>query len=213
MLDTFHSSLQELYKTYNEVIKPLIADYEAREEKFPTPIFNEIRAFNDHIAQCYRSDISDKEIQDEIKLAKRHIYRIVLDCYKYLDVSLYEKIQKFEKQTKHVDLTIIKDGLFYPEYKRLNTFSTKMVREAKSLESKDKDTALELYQNAYNAYCEIENLIDSSLQAVNWARRKFNIGRALKIFGWFIAAILSGLISLSISCNDYSVFFKHLFNY
>ncbi len=40
------ASLKEYYKTYNEVIKPLIADFEAREEQFPLPIFNEIRALS-----------------------------------------------------------------------------------------------------------------------------------------------------------------------
>lgn len=43
----------DCYVHYCEVIKPLIARIEALSEKIPLPLFNEIRAFNDHIARCY----------------------------------------------------------------------------------------------------------------------------------------------------------------
>ena len=46
------------YKEYNMVIKPLIAELEARTEQFPLPLFNEIRALHDHIARCYSERIS-----------------------------------------------------------------------------------------------------------------------------------------------------------
>ena len=42
-----------LYDDYNTIIKPLIAEVEARTEQFPLPLFNEIRALHDHIARCY----------------------------------------------------------------------------------------------------------------------------------------------------------------
>lgn len=42
-----------LYQDYNTVIKPLIAEVEARTEQFPLPLFNEIRALHDHISRCY----------------------------------------------------------------------------------------------------------------------------------------------------------------
>lgn len=43
------SKVRELYESYNAVIKPLIAEVEARIEQFPLPLFNEIRALHDHI--------------------------------------------------------------------------------------------------------------------------------------------------------------------
>ena len=47
-----------LYQSYNTVIKPLIAEVEARTEQFPLPLFNEIRALHDHIARCYSDGFS-----------------------------------------------------------------------------------------------------------------------------------------------------------
>ena len=100
----------------------LIAEIEVRYEKFPSPIFNEIRAFNDHIARCHREDISDLEIEDELKKAKGHIERIILDCYKFLNVELHRKvIKQFDKRTRGIDLGVINNGeffLFYSNAKR-----------------------------------------------------------------------------------------------
>lgn len=111
--------IQGLYKDYNAVIKPLIAEVEARIEQFPLPLFNEIRALHDHISRCYTDGITDKQISEETEKAHRHVVRIMLDCYKYLNLTLHDSLLLFERQTKHVDLTVLKDGTFYPAYKLL----------------------------------------------------------------------------------------------
>lgn len=207
MLD-FQTSVAELYKVYNEVIKPLIADYEAREQRFPTPIFNEIRAFNDHIAQCYRLSDDRAKLEKEVNLAKRHIFRIVLDCYKYLDVSLYDKIERFEKRTKSVDLTIISNGLFYPNYRRINQEAVSLVRQARTIESMDREKSLEIYQEAFNKYTELEDLIEKVSQDVKWARRKISLKKIIKVILWLIAAIISGLVSVAVSGDYLKSLFK-----
>lgn len=94
MCASFFSKLSPLYQTYNEVIKPLIAEIEVRFESFPTSIYNEIRAFNDHVARCYRNINDEELIETQIKKSKGHIERIVLDCYKYLNVKLYDLVIK-----------------------------------------------------------------------------------------------------------------------
>lgn len=200
-INEFHTIISPLYVEYNEVIKPLIAELEAREEASPQPIFNEIRAFNDHIARCYRDDIESDKIAEEIEKAQRHIKRITLDCFKYLNVSLYEKIHKFEKQTKNIDLTVINNGLFYPKYRRLMKLTVQTVRQAKKEETVDTNRALEGYQEGYNLYCALEELIDDNLEVVKWARIKFSFKRTLSVIGWLLTAIISGLLSIFISCD------------
>ena len=74
-----------LYQDYNTVIKPLIAEVEARTEQFPLPLFNEIRALHDHIARCYSDNISSEQIASEINKAEHHVVRIMLACYKCLN--------------------------------------------------------------------------------------------------------------------------------
>lgn len=190
-----------LYVEYNQVIKPLIAELEAREEISPQPLFNEIRALHDHIARCYRRNISEEEIHDEIVKAKRHVRRLTLDCFKYLNVSLHESITRFEKQTRNVDLTVINNGLFYPRFRDLNKQIVETVRCAKRTEAVDTEEALLKYQEGYNLYCELENLIDDNMQDVKWAKKKFVFRRGLTILMWFISVLISGILSILVSCD------------
>lgn len=185
-----------LYKEYNMVIKPLIAELEARTEQFPLPLFNEIRALHDHIARCYSERISSNQVDSEIHKAERHVTRIMLDCYKCLDLSLHDEVLLFERQTKNVDLTVLQNGTFYPKYKTLRTKATKMVRKAKSLESLDTQSALDTYQNSYNLYCDLENVIEEVVPDLHWASIRFSVRKSMQVLLWILSAIASGVISI-----------------
>lgn len=185
-----------LYKEYNMVIKPLIAELEARTEQFPLPLFNEIRVLHDHIARCYSERISSNQVDSEIHKAERHVTRIMLDCYKCLNLSLHDEVLLFERQTKNVDLTVLQNGTFYPKYKTLRTKATKMVRKAKSLESLDTQSALDTYQNSYNLYCDLENVIEEVVPDLHWARIRFSVRKSMQVLLWILSAIASGVISI-----------------
>lgn len=185
-----------LYTAYNTIIKPLIAEVEARTEQFPLPLFNEIRAMHDHIARCYYDGFSEKQVESELHKADRHILRIMLDCYKCLNLSLHDTVLLFEKQTKHIDLTILQNGTFYPKYKLLRTQAIQTVRKAKSLESIDSNAALDMYQKAYNVYSELEVLIDTVTPDVHWARVRFTIRRVTQVVLWIASAVASGFVSI-----------------
>ena len=185
-----------LYKEYNMVIKPLIAELEARTEQFPLPLFNEIRALHDHIARCFSERISSNQVDSEIHKAERHVTRIMLDCYKCLNLSLHDEVLLFERQTKNVDLTVLQNGTFYPKYKTLRTKATKMVRKAKSLESLDTQSALDTYQNSYNLYCDLENVIEEVVPDLHWARIRFSVRKSMQVLLWILSAIASGVISI-----------------
>lgn len=185
-----------LYQDYNTVIKPLIAEVEARIEQFPLPLFNEIRALHDHISRCYSDNVSSEQIDSEIHKAERHVVRIMLDCYKCLNLSLHDEVLLFEKQTKHIDLTVLQDGTFYPRYKTLRMKAIQTVRKAKSLESQDTNAALDAYQQSYNVYSELETMIDSVTPDLHWARIRFSVRRLLQVVLWILSAIASGVISI-----------------
>lgn len=185
-----------LYQDYNTVIKPLIAEVEARTEQFPLPLFNEIRALHDHISRCYSDNVSSEQIDSEIHKAERHVVRIMLDCYKCLNLSLHDEVLLFEKQTKHIDLTVLQDGTFYPRYKTLRMKAIQTVRKAKSLESQDTNAALDAYQQSYNVYSELETMIDSVTPDLHWARIRFSVRRLLQVVLWILSAIASGVISI-----------------
>ena len=197
----FEKVSTELFSQYNNNVKPLIAEIEARGEVMPQPLFNEIRAFTDHIARCYREDITDECMCDELAKANRHIVRIMLDCFKCLNILLFKEIENFEHQTHNINLKLIDNGEFYPRYKQLRREAVDTVKRAKLEESLDSQKALHLYDRAFNKYVEVENLLKSSTEEVKWARLHFSVRRMGKIALWLLAALLSGLLSLFISCD------------
>ena len=188
-----------LYTDYNNVIKPLIAEVEARTEQFPLPLFNEIRALHDHISRCYSEGATNDSIEEDVVKAQRHSLRIMLDCYKYLNLTLHDEVTLFERETKHIDLTVLQNGTFYPKYKEMRSNAIKLVRKAKTEEPLDSVKALDTYQLSYNAYTEIETLIDSVYTDVHWARVRFSVRRGINILLWLLSAVLSGIISILLS--------------
>ena len=212
----FHQQLKPFYDAYNGIIKPLIAEIEVRYEQFPTQIYNEIRAFNDHVARCYGNFSDDECVKEQLKKAKGHIDRAILDCYKFLNVHFHDDlIIKFDKKTKRIDLTAISDGTFYTEYKNCRQYVIENLKKAKLLESKeDKSKSMELYELVHNKYFELEKLIDINNTNINWARAKFFFkNRLLTFLIWAGTIIVSTLVGAIIQSNFNAItdFFKHLF--
>lgn len=166
--------LDSLYSQYNDTIKPLLIQVESRYESLPTPIHNELRSFNDHIARCYIVGATEQDIDNELRKAAGHIKRTIFDCFKFLNVKLYDINKDFEKKTKRVDLTKISNGTFYIKYRDLVVEAQKAVRDAKQLESdtRNHDAAFTKYENAFLLYSELEVLINENVSNVNWARVK-----------------------------------------
>ena len=189
--------LAPLYHKYNTVIKPLIAEIEVRFESFPISVFNEIRAFNDHVSRCYLKPDDNDWVNAQIKKAEGHVERIILDCYKFLNVSLYDAvIKKFDKDYKGVDLSNINNGDFLIQYKQIARDIIVKLKKAKSKEIlEDKNESFAIYQEVHNKYTELEDLIEINCRNLFWAKSKFYVNRISKILLWFASAIISGIAS------------------
>jgi hypothetical protein len=211
-LELFHSKLSKIYQNYNQTIKPLIADIEARYQEFPDSLFNEIRALNDHVARCYDVSFTDEQIEVEIKKVESHILRITFDCYKYLDVWFSDFIKKFDKEfTSKIDLTLIDNGEFAPKYRKIQLDAIKTIREAKKNESKDKQKSFDLYQEAYGIYSDLEELIETNMFKLNWAKCHKRAKWIITTIFWIASVTISSIITISIGCDDIISFMNKLF--
>ena len=204
MTDSQTEKLIQQYELYNSVIKPLIATYEAREKQFPTPIFNEIRAFNDHIARCYMPQINSDFIDSQLIRASRHLNRIILDCYKYLIISYYDSIKLFEKRTKNIDLTIINDGDFTKNIISLKYKAIRAERDAKKIESKENgndDLIYQKFEIAFNLYCDLDKLIFENHEKIQWAKIKSHKNYIKWIVATLGSAGISWVLTTIIQCK------------
>lgn len=215
MNPVFFEQLTPLYNRYNDVIKPLIAEIEVRFESFPISIFNEIRAFNDHVSRCYLKPDDEEWINGQVYKAGGHIERIILDCYKFLNVSLYKSvIKKFDKEYNGVDLSNINNGDFLIQHKKITREIIIRLKEAKFKEVlEDKSESIAIYEEVHNKYTELEDLIEQNCRNLFWAKSKFYVNKIWKIFLWIASAIVSGIISTCLlPYNEFVEYIKSLFS-
>lgn len=89
---------EKIYLQYQNIIAPFIAELEVRDNEYPIEIFNEIRSVFTHLSR-YKLQKSDKNLS----AAESHSKRAILDCYKYLCISMEEKVCKFRNEYKNID--------------------------------------------------------------------------------------------------------------
>lgn len=127
------------YSQYRTVVKPLLACVEAEYEKFPTPIYNDIRSFTDHLSRCFSGDGVLKPgdaVSEQCSSAEHHIKRAILDCYKLLLIALRKRIERFERGTRFLDFrTIDSDGGFSYGYAVKLREAKELARRAKEIEA------------------------------------------------------------------------------
>ncbi len=158
---------EKIYWQYQNIIAPFIAELEVRDNEYPIEIFNEIRSIFTHLAR-YKLQKSDKDIS----AAENHLKRAILDCYKYLCISMEEKVCSFRNDYKDTDLGLADNGKFLPELNKLELKAKNAFKLAKESEVKDEideDEKYQLFESAYDKYSEMDKYLDDSQEAILFA--------------------------------------------
>lgn len=132
---------------------------------------------------------------------------MTLDCFKCLIVIMFQKIENFDKRTRNIDLTVIDNGLFYPEYSRLKVEAANAVNNAKLQESINIEDALIEFERACNIYSDIINSIDRINESVRWAKVRFSSKKILTAIVWVLSVVISAIISALFTCEIFASIF------
>ena len=166
-----------IYETYLEVVCPLVTTYEVLTGEYPVPIANEIRAIFTHLARCNRSDSSVSYRQKESRNARRHLQRVLRDCFKYVCIAYDDAYKEFSRLYCRVDLTTVDNGNFLPELSAAYAKARNSFIAARHEECAIRDDlkVLNLYQDAMIAYEKVYNLISGQNleKFVRLKRRRF----------------------------------------
>lgn len=187
--------LEKLYQQYNNPVKPLLAEIEAIYEKFPLPLYNEIRAMNDHVARAVTAE-DDKKALIQLEKAASHINRITRDCYKFLDVYYKREAERFDKLICTIEPSTTEDFQRMADYGKLSDEATNLVEYAKRNEHlvSDEETYVN-FEKAYNAYKELNRFIVNNRRVVFSIKRKKRIKAigsvALSIFTFLLGCIVT----------------------
>jgi hypothetical protein len=182
----------EIYAKYREILKPLIAEIEALDQRFPTAILNEIRASFDHIARCYGTN---PDVAKNIDRAKGHISRAILDSYKTLIVLFHDRVETFRKQNDNKDWSTVDGGRFNSKFYELWCHAKKCYVEAKRQQDSEKN-----WLEAYRAYRAVNDFLKDpkNVLLVNEGKNKETWHNKLFwcIIGVVISIVLSAIYSM-----------------
>ena len=192
-----NGDLLKLISNYQDVVKPLMADIEIRSKNNRIPIncLNEVRALNDHIARCFRDGMDEKTISFELKKAEGHLKRLIFDCFKQLNIYLYDKIEA--KENKYYSALWLEwdEGVFWNAYLNAKTNARLASIEAKKEETVNQEYAMKKYEEAYCNYCTLEGMLNKKGKRL-WLSfiYKFAV-QAVEGWHWLITTIILSIIA------------------
>jgi len=180
---------KEVYGFYNEKVKILYSEIEARENTLPVELLFEIHSAFDHLKRFHVDGESESRCAEK---AFSHLKRGLLDAFK-LKLKYHNK--DYEKLLKmKADLHLIDNGTFWPSLLKERTTIVKLAKEARTYEGR-KDI-----EDAFENWYKVSELIDQFESEyfrspnIPWARKKWFFHRFWKI----IIAIIVGVIGSAI---------------
>ena len=188
---TMNKRISEILEEYRNVAKPLMEDIYQRIGFYPVNCLNEIRALNDHIARCHREGIEKTQIDVELDKASGHVQRLVYDCLKQLNITLFEEIERVEKNTYSYQWLYIAEGTFWQDFTHHKRMAMLAAIDAKKQESFNPQVAVNKYQEAYNHYIQIENLIEKYSDEIKKSGRLRKIDCFLSGWKWFVTSVIT----------------------
>ncbi len=180
---------------YITKIKPLLEILKVRTGgKYPQNCLNEIRAINDHVARCYRDNISDEYITKEIGKAEGHLQRLAYDCYKQIIVYQTSDIKYTVKKYYTSNWPRIGDGELWDIYREKYRLAQAAEKNAKVEESINSTSAMEKYAEACNNYnCVISGFKKFKRQILCYYAIEF-LKRLSKGVYWLIITVTLTII-------------------
>lgn len=191
--DEIFSRMQDLNYSYENVVKVLLATIESLDEKMPISIFNESRAFTDHLARCYVNNTDGDYIKEQLDRAERHLNRMLMDCYKELFIIYYQRIEEFKKYIRRIDISYVNDGRFYVTYKKLLGEAEIKKIEAKKCVSYEEDYLK--FEEACAAYSKLDKYIQEHLLDIQRIKVKHDGKKVIAFLAWLLATVLSAVLA------------------
>lgn len=189
-------TIKAISNGYLRNFKPLLQILKVRMGgRYPQNCLNEIRAINDHIARCYRTNISDEDVTKELVKAEGHLQRLAYDCYKQLILYQTADIKHTVKWFYSSRWAHIGKGDLWRTYITNYRLARKTEKEAKRKESINPDEALDSYDATYNEYQAILEVFKKYKWQIYVSAIVRLLERITKGAFWLITTIILSIIT------------------
>lgn len=185
--------VKDVFQYYNDCVKPLYCEIEARNNKLPVELLFEIHAAFDHLK---RHHVDEEDENASCERAQSHLKRGMLDAFKLKLKYFNEDVVRFEKCK--VDFSLLDNGAFYPTFVADRHNIMALAKKARLQEaSSDRELAVEYWAQTSVAIDEFSDKFLTRHDHLSWAKRKtFTFVSKETLRG-----VLVGLIAASIFWN------------
>ena len=176
---------KEVYQFYNDTVKIIYSEIEAKKNSLPVELLFEIHSAFDHLKRIH-IDNEPEELQAQ--KAYSHLKRGCLDAFKLKLKYFNTDVNKL--YSKKVDLRIIDNGQFLTELIQAKNDIFSTAKEARINEGKKQ------IEDAFEKWYEVSIKIDSfeerffDYKKINWAQKQ----SFFRFIGSFIVGIITGVI-------------------
>jgi len=192
---------KDVYSFYNEKVKILYSEIEARENTLPVELLFEIHSAFDHLKRFHIDGETESHCAEK---AFSHLKRGLLDAFK-LKLKYHNK--DYEKLLKiKADLHLIDNGMFWLSLLSKRTDIIKLAKEARQFEGKrDIESAFDNWYKTSELIDQFENDYFKSPK-IQWARKQWFFRHFWKI----VIALIVGVIGSAIVQYLFPNLFKFL---
>lgn len=167
--------LQPIYEKYHSVLKPMVAEYESRNEDFVTPLLTELPFMFDHVALYNRT--KEPEHMEKANECLENAIGVVRTC---LVGSMMEDVNKFKSRFPDRVLMVLNEGHFYGPFKELEE-SVRINKNSNPAE-------------AYALLKKMENMM-AGVQGGALASSLLLDNRTVKIWKWTVTILLALIVN------------------
>jgi hypothetical protein len=180
-----------IYDKYNGELRPLISEFEGREEQFEEPILKNMAYVVDELSLCVQTNNSDTQ-NSHLDKALQNLDEAVTNSYKYLVFSHHRRLKKFKRRFSKYQMQQFDNGKFVGKFDDDSKKAKKCIRRARK-----QDVLMEAkmgFKQAYDLYSVIEHEI-SDFESEGAAM----VSRGRGIIGTIVKIVLSIAVSVAVA--------------
>jgi len=188
------SNTKDVFIFYQEYVKPLYCEIEARNNTLPVELLFEIHSSFDHLKRFY---VGEEEEEVSCNKAVSHLKRGTLDAFKLKLKYFHIDLESLQKNS--IDFSLLDNGNFWPNLLTDKNIVIQLAKNARLSESNpDPTKAFEIWSEAS---LEIDNFYSKYLNQqdkIDWAKEKtfawLNKDTWRGIFVGFLTGCLSSFL-------------------
>jgi len=186
--------IEQLFEFYKKEFIPAYSDLVGYIGDTPQQVLIELENVLSHLSQLFNLEATPKEKSVNLQKANDHLFRVTLDCYKLLWISLLDQLKMIEGDDSVRKLGLnISEAEFTMKLQKIK----KLAQEARNIEMKavgiSPMSSLDKYKEVVkNSYELIDNIKISEIKSLKRfiSTKEFLIGLVIGVFGGLISGYL-----------------------